>query len=437
MARPKIVTIVDVSGSMNDYNYITPARAGADTFLNMFQPGDQFAVLSFNQNARRVFPTTANLEVFTPPNAAAASAAIQALYASGSTNLGQAIQWANALLAAEAEPRGEVLLSDGMWNVAPAPLSVLDKNIRVDTIALGNHGQLDLLRKISQETGGSYSFAPDAIGLASLYFDLLESNAVGQVVYNTLRPGMTNGQPFHSVVKLSAGLDSASIAVNWADPTITFGGQTPGNAQIGVVVRDPNFQVQPLTPTYRACGFVVYTLSNPLAGNWSFDTTYVGTKSANVTAGAIDPDRSSRLSLTGPSEVVTAGERFVVRTRLTHDGHPVVPSALVARAEVPSVSMAEASARYGRELDELTVHEDGPATPESRVTQLRQRLLPHVDILPRHTVMPAVRATGDGEHELTFHTDKPGEYGVRVEAVGPHPRGGELMRTRLLTVSVR
>ncbi|MDX1998708.1 MAG: VWA domain-containing protein [Thermoanaerobaculia bacterium] len=437
MARPKIVTIVDVSGSMNDYNYITPAKADADTFINMFQPGDKFAVLSFNQNAHRVFPTTANLEVFNPPNATAASSAIQALYASGQTNMGEAIEWANALLASEAEPRGEVLLSDGMWNVGKDPLKVLNKNIRIYTIALGNHGQLDLLRKISQETGGFYSFTPDSIGLASIYFDILEYGSVGQVVYNTLRRDMTNQQHFNAVVKLSAGLDSASIAVNWADPSITFGGTTPGNNQIGVVVRDPNFKVQPLTPVYRSYGFVVYTLLNPIPGNWYFDTTYVGTKSANVTAGAIDPDQLSVLAVDAPQHVVPAGESFTVRTRLSHEGNPVAGCTIGTSAEVPSVSMGEAMARYGRELDELTVHEDGPATPESRITQLRQRLLPHVDILPRHRVQPEVRCLGDSEHELTFRTDKPGEYVVRVEAVAPHPRGGELMRTRHVTVTVR
>lgn len=439
MARPKIVTIVDVSGSMSSYGYITPAKADADTFINMFQPGDKFAVLSFNDNAHRTYPTTANLEVFNPSTATAASNAIQALRASGITNMGQAIEWANALLVSEAEPRGEVLLSDGEWNTGPDPLKVLNKNIRIYTIALGNHGQLDLLRKISQETGGFYSFTPDAIGLMSIYFDILEYGAVGQVVYNTLRKGMTNQQHFNAVVPLSAGLPSASIAVNWADPSITFGGQTPGNNQVGVVVRDPNFKVQPLTPTYRDYGFVVYTLLNPIPGNWYFDTTFVSNtgKTANVTAGAIDPDQLSVLAVEAPQHIVPAGEPFVVRARLTHEGNCLGNVGLGASAEVPSVSMAEAIARYGREVDELTQTDDGPHTPEGRITQLRQSLLPHVDILPRHRVEPTVRVTTDGEHEITFRTDKPGEYVVRVEAVAPHPRGGELMRTRHVTVTVR
>lgn len=437
-AIPKIATLIDVSGSMQSYGYLTPAKADADTFVNMFQPGDRFAVISFSDNAYRTYPTTANLETFGSATAVAASAAIQALASKNMTNIGEAIQFANGLLVGESEPRGEVLLSDGLWNEGPDPLSVINKQIRVYTIALGNNGQLDLLRKIATETGGFYSFAPDAIGLASIYFDILEFAHVGQVVYNTLRRGMTNQHHFNAVVKLSAGLDNASIAVNWADPTVTYAASAPANNQIGVTVRDPDFKIVPIQPTYRRYGFVVYNLPNPKAGNWYFDTVFVGDKTVNVTAGAIDPDQLAVLSLDGPDGAVPAGERFTVRARLSYDGQPVGGGGLGASAQAPSVSMAEAIRRYGDEASELSAGEDGGTlTPEARITLLRAQRLPYVDILPRHEVGAEVRETAAGEHELTFRTDKPGEYVIRVEAVAPHPRGGELMRTRHLTVTVR
>ena len=435
-AIAKIATLIDISGSMEQSGYLTPAKADADTFVNMFQPGDRFAVVSFSNNAYRTYPTTAHLEVFNPPTAAAASAAIQALRSINMTNIGEAIVFGNNLLVPESEPRGQVLLSDGIWNEGPDPLKVLNKSIRIYTIALGNNGQLDLLRKISQETGGFYSFTPDAIGLASIYFDILEYARVGQVVYNTLRKGMTNQQHFNAVVKLSAGLDSASISVNWADPTVTFASGTPGNNQIGVTVRDPDFKIVPIQPTYRNYGFVVYTLLNPKPGNWYFDTVFVGNKTVNVTAGAIDPDQLAVLSLEGPRGIVPAGESFKVRTRLSFEGNPVGGGGIGASAEVPSVSMEEALALYGRELAALPERPDDPCTPEGKLTRLREQRMPGVDLLPRHVVRPTVRETAAGEHELTFQTDKPGEYVVRVEAVAPHPRGGELMRTRHLTISV-
>ncbi|NJL28897.1 MAG: hypothetical protein HC897_13890 [Thermoanaerobaculia bacterium] len=132
-----------------------------------------------------------------------------------------------------------------------------------------------------------------------------------------------------------------------------------------------------------------------------------------------------------------AGEPFTVRARLAYEGNPVGGGGLVANADVPSVSTSEALARYDRETAQLALSEDVLNVPEARLTALRQKRLPLIDILPRHTTPCTVRETEVGEHELTFHTDKPGEYVVRVEAVAPHPRGGELMRTRLLTVTVR
>jgi hypothetical protein len=435
-AIAKIVSLIDTSGSMGGYGYITPAKSDLDTFVNMFQPGDRFAIISFNTYVYRTYPTTANLEVYNPSTSGAASAAIQALSSQDLTNIGDAIIMGDNLLKPESEPRGLVLLSDGDWNRGPDPLTVLDKNIRTYTIALGNNGQLDLLRKIANETGGAYLFTPDAIGLASIYFDILEYSKVGQVVYNARKP-LGNQQHFNSVVKLSAGLDSASVAVNWADPSITYAASNPGNNQIAVTVRDPDFQKVPIAPTYRDYGFVVYTLPYPKPGNWYFDTVYVGSKIANVTAGGLDPDLTSTLTLEGPADVVPAGEPFTVRARLAYEGNPVGGGGVAASADVPSVSTAEALAHYDRELASVTLSEDVAATPEARLQALRQARLPRTDILPRHTVLPAVAETAAGEHELTFHTDKPGEYVVRVEAVAPHPRGGELMRTRLLTVSVR
>jgi hypothetical protein len=439
-AIAKIVSLMDVSGSMGYYNYITPAKADLDTFVNMFQPGDKFAVISFDQNIYRTYPTTANLTTANPVSLAEASTKIKALQPGGTTNIGDAIIAGTNLLNPEQEPRGMVLLSDGEWNAGPDPLKVLPSNIRIYTIALGDQGQLDLLRKIATQTQGQYLYTPDAIGLASIYFDILEYAKVGQVVTNAFR-SIQNAQQFPALVKLSAGLDSASVAVNWADPTITFTTGNPGTNQVKVRVLDPDFKPVTMEPVYRDYGFVVYNLPYPKAGNWSFDTFYYGNKTCNVTAGAIDPDQLSVLTLDAPQEAVPAGETFTVRARLAHDGQPLEQSALAVTADVPSVSIDEVLAAQRSELAGVELPEDvdpqGAGADRTRLQILRQQRLPHVDILPRHTVAAAVRATGDGDHEVTVHTHKPGEYVVRVEAVGPHPNGGEVMRTRLVTVSVR
>jgi hypothetical protein len=439
-AIAKIVSLMDLSNSMNFYNYITPAKADLDTFINMFQPGDKFSIISFRDTISYVYPTSASLTTANPVSLADASSKVRAMTASGNTNIGDAIIAGTNVLNPESEPRGMVLLSDGEWNKGPNPLNVLPSNIRIYTIALGDHGQLDTLRKIATQTQGQYLFTPDAIGLASIYFDILEYAKVGRVVTNAFR-SIQNAQMFPALVKLSAGLDSASVAVNWADPTITFTSGTPGTNQVKVRILDPDFKPVQLEPVYRDYGFVVYTLPTPKAGNWSFDTFYYGNKTCNVTAGAIDPDQLSVLTLDAPREAVPAGETFTVRARLSHDGRPLERAALAAAADVPAVSLDEALAAHRHDLNAVKLPEDvdpkGPGADRSRLQALRQQRLPYVDLLPRHTLPASVRATADGDHEITVHTHKPGEYVVRVEATGPHPNGGEVMRTRLVTVSVR
>lgn len=439
-AIAKIVPLMDVSGSMGSYGYITPAKSDLDTFINMFQPGDKFAVISFSTQIYRTYPTTANLVVANKSSLAEASAKVQTLQALATTNIGDAIVAGTNLLSPEQEPRGMVLLSDGEWNVGPDPLKVLPKDIRIYTIALGNNGQLDLLRKIATQTQGQYLYTPDAIGLASIYFDILEYAKVGQVVTNSFR-SIQNAQMFPALVKLSAGLDTASVAVNWADPSITYTSGNPGTNQVKVRILDPDFKPVTLEPVYRHYGFVVYTLPYPKPGNWSFDTFYYGNKTCNVTAGAIDPDQLSVLTLDAPREAVPAGEPFTVRARLAHDEKPIEQSGLAVTADVPSVSVEEALSTHRSALASVELPEEVDPKGENadlvRLQHLRRQRLPHVDVLPRHTVPAAVRATQDGDHEITVHTDKPGEYVVRVEAVGPHPNGGEVMRTRLVTVSVR
>jgi hypothetical protein len=435
----KIVPIIDISGSMQTSSYITPAKSDADTFVNMFQPQDKFAVLAFNQVVARVYPLTANLTTNSNPNILSeASAAIQRLQASGSTNIGDAIKAANGLLQSESNPRGEVLLSDGMWNVGPDPLTVLPTGIPIYTIALGNNGQLDTLREIARRTGGQYFFAPDPIGLASIYYDILEKGKVGQIVTNALQT-VTPTQPMRNVVKLPAGLTSASIAVNWATPGFAWTTNYPPAAgQITTRVLDPDFNPYNLPPVYRYYGFVVFTIANPKPGNWFFDTYFGGGATCNVTIGALEPTNDTQVRLVAPATSARAGDRVVIHGRAFHEEQLLAGVQVTASVDRPSITEADAMRTHAEALRGVQLQEEASDSQHAdlrRLTALRAQLLPNVDILPRHRVPAAVAQSASGEFEITVLTDLPGDYMVRVETVGNHPNGGEFMRTNLICIS--
>lgn len=437
----KITPIIDISGSMAEYDYITAAKSDLDTFVNMFQPQDKFAVIAFNSQIHRTYPTSGGLTTNSSPNVLAdASSEIRKLSASGPTNMGDAIKKAGDLLAPESNPRGEVLLSDGTYNTGPDPLDNLPSGIPIYTIALGNHGQLDLLREISRRTGGQYLFTPDATGLTSIYYDMLEKGGVGQIVTNALQ-NVTPAQPMRNVVKLPAGLASASIGVNWAQPGFAWTTNYPPAAgQITTRVLDPNFNPYTVAPVYRQYGFVVFTLTNPMGGNWYFDTYFGGPDKANVTVGALDPAQTTTVRLEAPAGAVRAGETVVIHGAPRHDAEAAKGSSAMATVELPSVTEQDAIRTYGAALRDVALPQDLSDQSNAdlvRLTLLRQRMLPSVEILPRHRVIANVAQSANGEFEIAVPTHLPGEYMVRIETTGPHPNGGEYMRTSLVCISAR
>ena len=437
----KIVSLLDVSESMSERCYLTPVKAGLNTFVNMFQADDRFAVVRFATKASQVYPLKKGLA---PVNAATlreSTAAVKRLRAGGRTNIGDAIKMGTALLQGKSEPRAQVLLSDGEWNVGPDPLSVLPRGIRVFTIALGDDGQTRTLRKIARDTGGEYLFAPDAIALMPIYLDLLDSADVGRLVYNGFRSLDSVQNTFVSTVKLAGGLVSASIGVSWADPEIAYVDQAPGPGQVSIQLLDPDFKVYPATPDYQEDGFAVFTIATPEPGDWHVITTYGGGGTANVTVGVLVPDRHTTLALEAPSGAVPAGRPFTVQARITHDGQPVAGCSLAASADQPAVSVEAAILKYRSELACVELPEemdlDHPRADRVRLRTLRRRKLPAVDILPRQDLPASCREIEPGWFEIEVATLEPGEYLVKVECAGPHVDGGELMRTRRAAVSVR
>ncbi len=437
-----VITVLDVSASMGPrpygWSYLTPAKADANTFLNMMQSDDQMAVLSFSDSVSQVYPTS-GLAAVDASSKASASTAVMGLESLNNTNIGDAIKEAQSLLSSTSSHRGIVLLSDGMWNVGPDPTTVL-KSIPIYTISLGSHGQLEVLQEIATKTGGRALSSPDASGLASIYFEILASTKVGSLV--TLGANKYSTRSVQSsVAKLAVGLDNASVGVNWADPSISYVSGTASTGQVSVQILDPDFNKWTGTPDYQKDGFAVFNIPNPKAGDWIVNATYGGGGSAVLTTGALDPDLSTALTLDAPTEAVASGQPITIHAQVSHRGEAVPGCAITASADQPSISVDDAIARHRDELVGIHLPEgmplDHPNTERVRLEALRQRKLPHEEILPRHSSPVRVEEVAPGHFTLEVPTSVPGIYNVQAEAIGPHPRGGELMRTRLVSVVVR
>lgn len=164
-----IAQVIDRSGSMNSSGYVDATRANAKRLIDLMSLNDTIALASFAGTSSTDFPATA---VATTATYAAARAAVDAISFGGSTSIGAGLQRGLTLLPPPGNPRAIILLSDGYENNAPMVNTILPTvptDVDVHTIALGPASDQMLLQQIAADTGGTYHFAPDEMGLFEIY----------------------------------------------------------------------------------------------------------------------------------------------------------------------------------------------------------------------------------------------------------------------------
>jgi Ca-activated chloride channel homolog len=179
------VLVVDRSGSMEDDGKMEGAREAALAFIALLRPGDQAALVAFNNRVELT-------QGFTD-NAATLSAAVERLRPDDGTALYDAVLAGTELLQEMPGRRLLVVLSDGQDCREPAnscpgtsgSRSTLAEAIAaaqavgqpVAVVGLGTRGGREglderVLQRIAEESGGRYLYAPRGEELAGLYAEL-------------------------------------------------------------------------------------------------------------------------------------------------------------------------------------------------------------------------------------------------------------------------
>ncbi len=167
---------LDVSGSMQGGKLDRVKRA-AKTLLSLLGPDDSFALVAFQEQARRI----SALQRVTPESRASAERELEALTADGTTAMYDGLAAALGELphgAGEASVRRALLFTDGHANVGPqvhtfAPWRALlegaaARRVGASFFGFGEDADGAFLERLSRLTGGNYQLvaSEEAIGAA-------------------------------------------------------------------------------------------------------------------------------------------------------------------------------------------------------------------------------------------------------------------------------
>ena len=178
-----VMLVFDRSGSMN-YDAgqrLADAKAAAKTLVGRLSPVDKAGLVSYASQVR--VDQTLN------DNFATLQGKIDALVASGATNIGDAIKSANQELGSTrarlAAAHVEILLTDGRANKPYGPgygedprdvqyainqaTAAAAKGYKIFTIGLGTDVNTTMLQQIASTTGGLFYFSPNSTDLDAIY----------------------------------------------------------------------------------------------------------------------------------------------------------------------------------------------------------------------------------------------------------------------------
>jgi Ca-activated chloride channel family protein len=165
-----IALVLDTSGSMQEDNKLTNAKAGAKQLVTLLSDKDDFSLLQFSNSA-----TWASTDQALGVSRKSSTDAIDSLFSGGQTALYDAVGQAYSHL--EQRPadhiRALIVLTDGEDNLSKASLNDLLKTIHADaethtirvfTIAYGHDAQRGVLQQIADATQGkAYDGTPSNI----------------------------------------------------------------------------------------------------------------------------------------------------------------------------------------------------------------------------------------------------------------------------------
>ncbi len=339
-----VALVIDKSGSMGNYGYMEPAKTAASTFVGLMQIGDRIGVVSFNQNATVNFPLTTIISEATKTDA---QNAISAITSGGATSIGGGIQEGQNQLnnGNTSVHQGMILLSDGQQNSPPMVEDVLPtipENTDIYTIALGPNSDQVLLNDIAAQTGGFYSFAPDASGLQNIY-NTIRANVTGQQVIANFSGSINQGQTITHNAPVDGSVTNATFAVTWPGSDLDLELIDPN----GRIINPDTALVDPDIEFSTGNTYEFYTVNSPVAGDWTLKIIAI-----DLPSGSEDYNASIIGTATLTMDVYFSkneygvGEPILISADINEEGTPILNASVTADVLTPTIASVMAFRKY-------------------------------------------------------------------------------------------
>jgi uncharacterized protein YegL len=342
-----IVTVIDTSGSMSGSS-LTSAKNASKQFVDKMEVEDQIGVVRYSSSASTAYNLT---QITGPAEKNAAKVAIDGLSASGSTSIGSGVQQAYSELdnADKTGALAMVVMSDGLQNTDPEPISVInankDKDVVIYTVGFGSNADAALLSRMASMTGGAYYSATGA-NIQQIY-DKIKNSMTNWASTNPATQRIIPSEMAVHSISVERLTQEISFTIDWAGSDLDLSLIAPDGTVIDrtTAASDPNVEFT-IGDTYE---FVNIKL--PAAGTWQMVATAVDVpeegEPVNLYASY---DSKLVMNFSTDKSYYSTGEIVHIEAGL-HDFFGIPGATVEATIQLPT--------GYGVDKETVTLHDDG------------------------------------------------------------------------------
>ncbi|MBW2454031.1 MAG: VWA domain-containing protein, partial [Deltaproteobacteria bacterium] len=346
---PKIVLVIDRSGSMDSSAKMAQAKSTATQVAATISDGAMLGVVSFASGAVTNYPVT----VVDEQARQGAFVAIALMSAYGSTNIGGGLlQGLSEITGSErVDEEVVVLISDGEHTTGTPPEQALPllvaEGVKVHTIGIGQAIPTELLLTLSGATGGSSAFPQDNFGMVES-MSRLSLSAEGHHPIVTTEGTLASGAGQTIEVLVDETNDQLVVVQQWTNGGMDLTLTDPNDVTFDADSASTNPDV------HHVAGWtsLFYRIQNPTPGTWTLTTQAADTNILPSKYGLQVYDRSDSILVTAEAPPAAADypAPFLVATNVTVGSQRIVGATVTAEVTRPDGSVVT-----------VTLHDDGQA----------------------------------------------------------------------------